>query len=231
MRLRTQYSVGPDLKFLANLDMMHLMERALRRAEIPYLLSEGFNPHIRMSMGTILPVGLWGEKEYFDLELSSMSTVDFTIKMNNVLPPGMRIQFCQEISLAAPSLMKVINAADYAFKIKYSVPELEIIAARILEQPELSVQSRSKNKSVFKNLRPGIYRISIEPDNEAAIVNVMVSVNEPLNVRFDELLDMFSLNGIDRELMLDFWRQGNYIRQEVNFSSPLEIGRLNSFHR
>jgi radical SAM-linked protein len=57
MRLRVEYSAGPELKFLANLDMMHLMERALRRAGIPYHLSEGFNPHIRLSMGTVLRLG------------------------------------------------------------------------------------------------------------------------------------------------------------------------------
>ncbi len=68
MRLRAEYSVGRNLQFLANLDMMHLMERALRRAAIPCQLTEGFNPHIKLSMGTILPVGVWGKNEYFDLD-------------------------------------------------------------------------------------------------------------------------------------------------------------------
>ncbi|HBQ86380.1 MAG TPA: radical SAM protein, partial [Syntrophomonas sp.] len=63
MYLRAEYRLGPELKFLGNLDTMHLMERALRRAGIPYALSEGFNPHIKLSMGTVLPVGLWSEKE------------------------------------------------------------------------------------------------------------------------------------------------------------------------
>ena len=223
MRLRAQYSVGPELKFLANLDMMHLMERALRRAQIPYLLSEGFNPHIRLSMGTILPVGLWGEKEYFDLELQPMPTADFTTAMNNALPPGMHIQFCREIAPGTPSLMKLVNAADYAFMIKKSGLELGDIITQILDQPEISVQSRGKNKSVYKDLRPGIFGITLDTDDQVEIVNIMVSVNEPLNVRFDELLDVFTGNGVDKELMLDFWRRGNYIRQADRFSAPLEI--------
>ena len=69
MRLRAEYRVGSDLRFLSSLGLMHMMERAFRRAEVPYALSEGFNPHIRLSMGTVLPVGIWGEHEYFDLEL------------------------------------------------------------------------------------------------------------------------------------------------------------------
>lgn len=221
MRLRAQYRVGPELKFLANLDMMHLMERALRRAQIPYLLSEGFNPHIRLSMGTVLPVGLWGEKEYFDLELKNMPVGDFMTAMNKVLPPGMHIEFCREIPSVTPSLMKVVNAADYSFMIKNSGLVLENIVARILDQQEILVQSRGKNKSVYKDLRPGIFGITIEAADQYEIVNVMVSVNEPLNIRFDELLDVFTGNGITRDFMLDFWRRGNYIRQADKFSAPL----------
>jgi radical SAM-linked protein len=222
MRLRAEYSVGPDLKFLANLDMMHLMERTLRRAGIPYLLSEGFNPHIKLSMGTILPVGVWGQKEYFDLELHSMSTVDFVTAMNKALPLGMHIRLCCEVLPFAPSLMKVVNAADYIFMMKATGLDLENIAAQILNQDKLMVQSRGKNKLAQKDLRPGIFEIKVESQGEMEIIMVRVSVNEPLNVRFDELLDVFAQVGIDNKYMLDFWRRGNYIKKGDNYYSPLE---------
>ncbi|MDD3364450.1 MAG: TIGR03936 family radical SAM-associated protein [Syntrophomonas sp.] len=222
MRLRAEYSVGPDLKFLANLDMMHLMERTLRRAGIPYLLSEGFNPHIRLSMGTILPVGVWGQKEYFDLELHPMSTVDFVTAMNNALPLGMHIRHCCEILPLAPSLMKVVNAADYIFMMKGTGLDLENIAAQIFKQEKVIVQSKGKNKLAQKDLRPGLYDIKVESQDEFEIVMVRVSVNEPLNVRFDELLDVFTQAGIDKKYMLDFWRRGNYIKKGENYYSPLE---------
>lgn len=223
MRLRAEYSVGPDLKFLANLDMMHLMERTLRRARIPYLLSEGFNPHIRMSMGTILPVGLWGEKEYFDLELQSMSASEFMTTMNSALPPGMHINICREISAGIPSLMKVVNAAEYAFLIKKNDLEIGDITNRILDQGEILVQSRGKNKKQQKDLRPGIFGIVVEPQGEVEVISVQVSINEPLNIRFDEILDVFDTYGINKELMLDFWRRGNYIKKGDNFFSPMEV--------
>jgi radical SAM-linked protein len=222
MRLRAEYSVGPDLKFLANLDMMHLMERTLRRAGIPYLLSEGFNPHIKMSMGTILPVGVWGQKEYFDLELNSMSMVDFVTAMNKALPPAMHIRHCCEILPLAPSLMKVINAADYIFMMQSTGLDIENIAAQILKQDKVMVQSKGKNKLALKDLRPGLYDIKVESQDEMEIVMVRVSVNEPLNVRFDEILDVFTQVGIDKKYMLDFWRRGNYIKKGENYYSPLE---------
>lgn len=223
MRLRAEYRVGPELKFLANLDMMHLMERALRRAGVPYRLSEGFNPHIRLSMGTVLPVGLWGEKEYFDLELDSMGAVDFMTRMNDSLPPGMQVNGCREIPPGSPSLMKIINAAEYAFMIKKEGLDWNSIAAQILDQTEILVQSRGKNKTVRKDLRPGIYDLKIETAGADDIISLTVSVNEPLNVRFDELLDVFGANGVGAEFMLDFWRRGNYIKRGEIFCSPFEL--------
>jgi radical SAM-linked protein len=91
--------------------MMHLMSRALRRGNIPYALSSGFNPHIKLSMGTVLPVGLWGEQEYFDLELSQAMDLDeFLRRMQEALPPYLEIRRCWEIGADIPSLMKSINA-------------------------------------------------------------------------------------------------------------------------
>lgn len=223
MLIRAQYRVGSDLKFLANLDMMHLMERALRRARIPYCLSEGFNPHIRMSMGTVLPVGLWGEKEYFDLEMSPLPTVDFMARVNAVLPPGLRIEQCQEIKTGTPSLMKVINAAQYTFMIKRGVLNLEAIVAEIMQQSQILIKGRGKNKSLLKDLRPGLYKMTVATGGEADLIRALVSVNEPVNIRYDELLDVFTEHGIDKRIILEFWRQGNYIKKGACFYSPLDV--------
>ncbi|MDD4801796.1 MAG: TIGR03936 family radical SAM-associated protein [Syntrophomonas sp.] len=222
MRLRAEYSVGPHLKFLANLDMMHLMERTLRRAKIPYLLSEGFNPHIKMSLGTILPVGVWGQKEYFDLDIKPMPIADFIEAMNQALPPGIYIRKCCEILPLAPALMKVINAADYIFMMQCTGLDLENIAAQILSQDKILVNSKGKNKMLTKDLRPGLYDINAERQDEVEIIMARVSVNEPLNIRFDEILDVFVQYGINKKYMLDFWRRGNYIRKGEHYYSPLE---------
>ncbi len=223
MRLRTEYKVSPDLKFVANLDMMHVIERALRRADIPYHLSEGFNPHIRLSMGTVLPVGLWGEKEYFDLELDEMGVSDYSIRMNQALPTGIRINDCRAIKAETLSLMKVINTAEYAFLIKPQDYNLDLLVDEIINQEQILVPNRGKKKGTEKDLRPGLYELAVEPAGQGKVIRALVSVNEPVNVRFDELLDMFGLHGLSRDLIVDFWRRGNYIKRGEQLLSPLEI--------
>lgn len=224
MRLRAEYRVGPDLRFLSNLDLMHMMERAFRRADIPYALSEGFNPHVRLSMGTVLPVGLWGEREYFDLDLKyELDKKDFLQRINAVLPPEVEVGRAAKIPGTAPSLMKIINSAAYVLVSRSDDFDIKGFFAELLSRESLKVKSRGKKKNLDKELRSGIYKIEIEAQKLKNLVRLWVALGEPLNVRYDELLDLLEANGFDMRLILDIYRSGNYIYQYGAFFSPLEM--------
>ncbi|MGI5911377.1 MAG: TIGR03936 family radical SAM-associated protein [Syntrophomonadaceae bacterium] len=227
MRLRAEYSVGPDLRFLSNLDMMNLMARALRRSQVPYALSEGFNPHIRLSMGTVLPVGLWGKREYFDLETSlEIKGDDFIEKMNQSLPGNIRIKDCRAISVNTPTLMKSINCACYSFILDIPVLLLQEWKDRLLQQEKLVVKSRGKKKDLDKDLKPGILNLEINGWQDLAIVDIWGTTGEPLNIRFDELRDLLITTGINQDNIIDIYRSGNFIRLDNRYYTPLEKVKL-----
>jgi radical SAM-linked protein len=220
MFFRAEYKVGPELKFLGNLDTMHLMERALRRARIPYALSEGFNPHIKLSMGTVRPVGVWSESEYFDLEINEPMQAGYFIEvLNQVLPSALHITDCIEIPPGSPSLMKSINSACYAF---IGPNPGQAWLDDLWNSSSLPVNSRGKKKDVIKDLRPGLFRLELaEADSK---VYVWVSTGEPLNIRYDELMDLFGNRGIPRSSIKDVYRCGNYIKKDNDFYSPMQTG-------
>lgn len=221
MRIRVEYSLGPELRFLSNLDTMHMMERALRRAKIPFALSEGFNPHIRLSMGTVLPVGLWGLKEYFDLELREETPSDqVRDRLNRVLPEAVCIRRAAMIANSAPSLMKVVNCACYGFDLHGGSGEMEVICRRILQAASLPVKSRGKKKEVDKDLRKGIYKIDIQAGQPVSHLMIWVAAGEPVNIRYDELMDLFEQQGLND--IVDVYREGNYIWDGEQFFTPLE---------
>ncbi|KUG04251.1 hypothetical protein ASZ90_018257 [hydrocarbon metagenome] len=223
MRLRAEYRVGRDLKFLGNLDMMNLMSRAMRRAGIPFALSEGFNPHIKLSMGTVLPVGVWGENEYFDLELKQdMEPHEFMARMNRVLPHGMEIRQCVKMDDKEPALMRIINAASYTFILKNIDHDYSDLPDKIMIQNQLLVKSRGKQKGIDKDLRPGIFKIAVNYQQESVMISIWVNVGEPVNVRYDELLDLLKDQGIEHEEVADIYRSGNFIRAGNLFYSPFE---------
>lgn len=223
MRIRAEYSIGPELRFLSNLDTMHMMERALRRARIPFALTEGFNPHIRLSMGTVLPVGLWGQKEYFDLELEQAMPLDqLRDNLNKALPAGAHVEQVQQIDAAAPSLMKMVNCAAYGFLIRMSEEDLSAVCQKILKADSLPIRSRGKKKGVDKDLRKGIYKLDLQPCDGCFCLMLWVGTGEPLNIRYDEALDLLQQQGVPAEAILDVFREGNYIRENERLLSPLE---------
>ena len=50
---------------------MDTIRRALRRAQFPLAYTEGYNPHIKLSLCQPLSVGMIGLGEFFDLKLDS----------------------------------------------------------------------------------------------------------------------------------------------------------------
>lgn len=69
-RLRVTYGKGGPLAMLSHLEVTHALERMVRRARLPFALSNGFSPHMKMAFGSALPVGVGSTCEIFDLTLS-----------------------------------------------------------------------------------------------------------------------------------------------------------------
>ncbi len=221
MHIRAEYSVGSNLRFLSNLDMHRMMERSFRRANIPYALSQGYNPHIKFSLGTVLPVGVWGEREYLDLELRKhLVAQEFIQQMNLVLPAGIAISECKVLEAKPLALMRVINAASYAFVFEKGV-DLQGVRTKILGSSNLIMKSKGKNKDLDKDLRQGIFKIDVQLGDKSDIMKIWAAVGQPLNIRYDELMELLKGFVIDYKI-IDIYRKGNYIWINDSFYTPLE---------
>lgn len=69
-RLRVTYRKMGRLAMLSHLEIARALERAVRRAQLPFAVSEGFSPHMRIAFGAALPVGVGGTSEIFDVFLT-----------------------------------------------------------------------------------------------------------------------------------------------------------------
>ncbi|MEI3376697.1 MAG: TIGR03936 family radical SAM-associated protein [Coriobacteriales bacterium] len=69
-RLRVKYQITGRLAYLSHLETVRSMERIVRRARLPFAITEGFNPHMKIAFGPALPVGAGSRGEYFDVRLS-----------------------------------------------------------------------------------------------------------------------------------------------------------------
>ena len=66
-RLRVRYGKRDRLKYLGHLELIHTIERIVRRAGLPYAVTQGFSPHMRVGFSSALPVGTSSTCEWYDL--------------------------------------------------------------------------------------------------------------------------------------------------------------------
>ena len=72
--------------------MMRTWERAIRRAQLPLVYTQGFSPHARLSLAAPLPVGVTGRCELFDLWVDpAVEPADAAARLAAAVPPGMAI--------------------------------------------------------------------------------------------------------------------------------------------
>jgi radical SAM-linked protein len=87
------FSKKGDLKFISHLDLMRLFVRAMRRAQIPVKLTEGFSPHPKFSINRALKLGLESENEQACIVIKElMDPALFVEKLNCRLPAGIRVK-------------------------------------------------------------------------------------------------------------------------------------------
>ncbi len=132
-RLRTRFRRGEEIKFISHLDIMRLWERALRRAQIHLVYSEGFSPRPRISLAAPLSVGVTGEAELMDVFVTrSVSPHWFTSAVRRQLPPGIEILDVYQIAPGIPSLQSQVRYAEY---------EVEVATEKGSEDIESSISS------------------------------------------------------------------------------------------
>ena len=51
------------MRYISHLDLMRLFMRAMRRAELPLKMSEGFSPHPKLSFKRALKLGVESQQE------------------------------------------------------------------------------------------------------------------------------------------------------------------------
>jgi radical SAM-linked protein len=143
VRLRVKYTIDGKIRFISHLDLMRVFFRACIKSNIPVSLSQGFSPHLMISFGHPLSVGMSGSCEYLDMYmLENVDTKDVKEKLQSGLPVGIEIKDVFEVDRRLPSLSVSINRAK--FKIKLPYEHRANIAERI---------KRIKELDMFKNIK------------------------------------------------------------------------------
>ena len=106
------------LRFIGHLDLMRIMQRALSRADIRLVYSNGFNPHPHMSFGKPLSLGQSGLREVMEVELTApMDSQTFMDTVNPLLPDGLKLLSCADLPHTGKTAMSRITHAEYEIEL------------------------------------------------------------------------------------------------------------------
>jgi len=117
-KIRFKFSKTGPYKYFSHLDIISMMSRAIRRAEIKIKYSEGFNPKPKMSFGPPTSLGIESHAEYGDLILADdLEPGDFLIRLNDALYDRLKIEKAVRVLSAAKSIMSQTDIIKYSISI------------------------------------------------------------------------------------------------------------------
>jgi radical SAM-linked protein len=101
-KVRIRFRKGGDLRLVSHHDLMQCFERMLRRANLPFRCTQGFNPQPRLVFALSLPLGIVGGDEVVELELSEELPVDELLqRLARQAPAGLEIKSVRRIDAKA----------------------------------------------------------------------------------------------------------------------------------
>ncbi len=93
LRMLIRFTKPDDLRWLSHRDLMRLWERLFRRACVPLGMTEGFHPKPRMNFPSALAVGIAGDDELLEVELSETWSADrLSQAITEQAPPGLLVR-------------------------------------------------------------------------------------------------------------------------------------------
>lgn len=156
-RLRMAFQKQGRAAMLSHLEVAHAMERVIRRAQLPYAVTNGFSPHMRISFGAALPVGVGSVREYLDVWLTErVDPVAALRSMQAGCPPALMVLGCEYVGLKDTAASDAFPFATYLVEFDRELPCAD---AGDLPVPETVTVVRKKKERVLRvadYLQPGM---------------------------------------------------------------------------
>jgi radical SAM-linked protein len=77
--------------YFSQLDIFHVLERALRRSKLPLYYTQGFSPRVKISFLNGLKLGLEGKIDIIFYFIQPIDLSQVKRKLSSQLPEGLRI--------------------------------------------------------------------------------------------------------------------------------------------
>lgn len=232
--VRVKYCKEVPIKYISHLNLAQVFTRTLRRADIPMVKSEGFNPRFKISFGPPLPLGISSTSEYLDIRLKEeIKTEELVEKLNRVLPQGLKILGAKIIPPSTGSLVKTIDKASYIItlstkeelldladknqedKLKDLKQEIEKNNKRFLNLDEIIVEKQTKNGIKRVDIKPSILDVKVQKFNSPILkLSLEIRIGQQGNLNPRYVAKAWISNFANNFDIIQICRDGLFVKDE-----------------
>lgn len=193
MKVRIKFSKYGAMKFIGHLDVMRYFQKAMRRADIDIVFTEGFSPHMIMSFALPLGVGITSSGEYLDVEINTpISSKEAIQRLNDVMVEGVDVLSFRRIEEGkAGKAMSLVAAAKYivSFRKGFEPPVIWQEKFReFLRQKQIVVLKKTKKSETEVDIRPLIYDCSLDGEQ----ISMTLAAGSAANIKPELVLEAFA---------------------------------------
>jgi radical SAM family uncharacterized protein/radical SAM-linked protein len=227
-KVRLEFAKYNRMKYLPHLSLLRTFHRALRRAKVPVAYSQGHTPHPKIQPGPPLPIGYEGDREYIDVETSTVfNPAEIARRLNAALPDGLEIRRAVAIPVKSRALFDIIDLQTYRVILpKEHLPSdgpAEWVLARLRSDDDLIMERIRKGKLRTVNLRPAVAKVELtgESDTEIEILLTLRRVNGSAP-RPGDVVRIAGGFEKDKEFAWKITRTANHVTENEEWNSPLD---------
>lgn len=191
-------------KYISHLDLCRCMERAIHKAKLPFWYSQGFNPHVFLTITMPISLGYTGLRESMDVKLTDegLGKEEIMEKLNLSLPAGIQI-----FDVTEPK-MKPSDVVYSTYEITLeNLPGLEEAVKALRSQEQILVEKHTKKGMRQVDIKSDFAEMRVDDTGESLkfLVTLLSSNAGSINPRlfFDALSTKFG-----RELYPETVRTG-----------------------
>lgn len=175
-RLRVSYGKTGRLRFLSHLEVTRACERAARRAGLPYAVTQGFTPRMKVAFGPALPVGTAGTAELYDLWLTAFVPPQEALKrLRDASPGDLAPVEASYVPEKDPSLSAALDLAHYEVTVAGPATgpdEVRRALSAVVADGRLALTHKGKQK-VFDLAQSLPEEIVVGPDGSGSAIHIV----------------------------------------------------------
>ncbi len=222
-KVRIQWGKKGLVRFLSHLDNNRIFQRAIRLSGLPVVMSQGFNPHQKLSFGPPLPLGYSSDSEFLDIHIDGNVTPAMMQRFDDLLPDGYFLVDYKLIYTKAPAISALLNRAIYHVTGDISLLSETDCLTKLMEQKSIIFDRPTGDGFKKIDIRPAIYSIGVTSNGEGPFLEMELGLGTGGYARPREVLETMDLFDQESLTSLHFHRQKlQYLNSSGNYLDPLE---------